>query len=211
MRDVMSSKETVHILKELIHHQHGIKSRLAREINESPQAMGHRIKSLCNRIENLDKEVHQMFFLLGYNVQTEYRIIKEREREEEIRDDPEYLRDLIDPETDPRAISKFKYYVERFLRDRSHTGHFDAEMFKESLKGRYKKWRKMGLSRLVDELEKLRHKRKRSLDSFYQLVSRFVEKEDRRIYNFGWLFSARGDSKEYIDFIERVKHELSGK
>lgn len=208
MSDVMSPKETVLILKELLHSEHGIKSRLAEEINESPQTMRNRINSLCRKIEELDRKVHEMFFLLGYNIKTQYQIIEQREREEEIRDGPEFVRDYMAPDTDPRALTKFKFYVDKFLRDRRASGYVDAKRFNESLEGRYGTHRKTGLSRLVDELEKLRREAGMELDAFYQLASRFVEKDDGKIYQFGYLFSARGESEEYTDFLKRVKLEL---
>lgn len=209
MSTVMSPKETVLVLKELLRSQHGIKSALAREINESPQALRYKINSLCKKIEELDREVHEMFFLLGCNIVTEYRIDEQREREEEIRDGPEYLRDYMAPDTDPRALTKFKFYVKEFLRGRCASGYVDAGRFEESLKGRYATKRKTGLSGLVDKLEKLRREAGMDLDEFYQLVSRLVEKDDGKIYDFGWLFSAKGESEEYTDFLKRVKLELA--
>jgi hypothetical protein len=211
MGDMMSAKETVLILKELLSSKHGIKSALAMEINESPQTLRYRINSLCRKIEEVEKKVHEMFFLLGYNIVTQYRIIEDREREEEIRDDREYVRDFTPPDTDPRALKKFKFYVEKFLRDRCVSGYVDAKRFSESLEGRYKTLRRTGLARLVEELEKVRHEAGMDLDPFYQLVSRLIEKDNGKIYDFGWLFSASGDSTEYTDFLERVRLELGRK
>lgn len=211
MEDVMSVKEAISILKELIGSQHGNISRLAMEKHISHQAMAYKIKSLCKRMEKLDKEVHGMFFLLGHNISTQYRILEKREEEKEPRKEPEYLRDFTDPNTDPRAMEKFKYYIEKFLKDRSSSGYLDVNKFRDSLKRRYKKLRRVGLSRLVDELEKLRKEVKMDLDNFYQLVSRFVEKKNGKLYHFGWLFNAGGDSDQHNEFIERVKQELAKK
>jgi hypothetical protein len=218
--DPLSPEEIGSMLKDLIGSQHGIVSMLAREECKSPQRMRYKINSLCTRIEKMDKEVHKMFFLLGQNVITQYR-----EYDGIPRDEPEYLRDFMDPDTDPRAIGKFKYYVENFLRSRkgsgdyvktplrSHKkqekqGDYDVNRFRESLKGRYMKLRKIGLGGLIDELEKLRQKAKMDLDPFYKLVSKFVERPNGKLYHFGWLFNAIGMSDQYKEFIERVKSEL---
>jgi hypothetical protein len=180
------------------------------ETRSSPQCFSYRIKSLCRKVEEVDKEVHEMFFLIGQNIITEYRIIEQREREQEIRDDPEYLRDFMSPDTDPRALAKFKFYIEKFLRNRCASGFVDAQTFKDSLEGRYGSFRRTGLARLVDKLEKLRHEVGKDLEEFYQFVSPFVEK-DGKIYDFGFLFNARGQSEEYLDFLSRVEFELTGR
>ena len=206
--DLLSPKEVVLMLKELIGSQHGIVSMLAREESQSPQRMTYKIKSLCKRMEKLDKEVHQMFFLLGQNVTTQYRIHEKREHDSDERYDSPNLRDWIDPYTDPRALGKFKYYVEDFLRTRKESGDSDVDRFRGFLKGRYMKLRKIGLVGLIDELEKLRQKAKMDLDPFYQLVSKFVEKPNGKLYHFGWLFNALGMSDQYKEFMERVKSEL---
>lgn len=222
MGDVMSVEEAVAVLRELILSQHGNISRLSMEKYVSHQTMSYRIKSLCKRMEKMDKEVHKMFFLLGQNVITQYRILQKRERDVESRDEPENLRDLMDPDTDPRALGKFKYYVENFLRSRKGSGDYvktplssrkkqgdyDVDRFRESLKGRYMKLRKIGLGGLIDELEKLRRKAKMDLDPFYKLVSKLVEGPNGKLYHFGWLFNALGMSEQYTEFIKRVKSEL---
>jgi hypothetical protein len=176
-------------------------------------------------VEQLDEEVHKMFFLLGQNIVTQYRILGEREYDGIPRDEPEYLRDFMDPDTDPRALGKFKYYVEDFLRSRKGSadpvknynrflspsktqGDHYVDRFRESLKGRYMKLRKIGLGGLVDELEKLRRKAKMDLDPFYQLVSKLVERPNGKLYHFGFLFNALGASAQFTDFIKRVKSEL---
>lgn len=223
--DLLSPKEVALMLKELIGSQHGIVSMLAREESQSHQRMRYKIQSLCKRMEKLDKEVHQMFFLLGQNMTTQYRILEKREHDVDERYDSPNLRDWIDPYTDPRALGKFKYYVEDFLRNRkgsgdyvktplsSHKkqekqGDYDVDRFRGFLKGRYMKLRKIGLVGLIDELEKLRQKAKMDLDPFYQLVSKFVERPNGKLYHFGWLFNASGMSDQYKEFIERVKSEL---
>ncbi len=206
--DALSPKEVVLMLKELIGSQHGIVSMLAKEEGQSHQRMRYKIQSLCKRIEKMDKEVHKMFFLLGQNVTTQYRIHEKRERDVEFRDESENLRDLVDPETDPRALGKFKYYVEDFLRTRKGSGDSDVDRFRESLKGRYMKLRKIGLGRLIDELEKLRQKAKMDLDPFYKLVSKFVENPNGKLYHFGFLFNALAASSEYAEFMKRVKSVL---
>ena len=206
--DLLSPKEVVLMLKELIGSQHGIVSMLAREEGQSPQRMTYKIKSLCKRMEKLDKEVHKMFFLLGQNVITQYRILEKREHDSDERYDSPNLRDWIDPYTDPRALGKFKYYVEDFLRTRKESGDSDVDRFRGFLKGRYMKLRKIGLAHLIDEVEKLRQKAKRDLDPFYKLVSKFVERPNGKLYHFGWLFNALGMSDQYKEFMERVKSEL---
>jgi len=206
--DLLSPKEVVLMLKELIGSQHGIVSMLAREEGQSHQRMRYKIQSLCKRMEKLDKEVHKMFFLLGQNVTTQYRIHEKREHDSDERYDSPNLRDWIDPYTDPRALGKFKYYVEDFLRSRKGSGDSDVDRFRGFLKGRYTKLRKIGLAHLIDELEKLRQKAKMDLDPFYKLVSTLVEKPNRKIYHFGFLFNVLAASSEYAEFMERVKSEL---
>ncbi len=80
--DLLSPEEVASMLKELIGSQHGIASMLAREECQSRQRMRYKIQSLCKKMGQLDKEVHKMFFLLGQNVTTHYRIHEKRERNE---------------------------------------------------------------------------------------------------------------------------------
>ena len=208
MEELLKPKDMVILIRNELKGRKGTQSALANKKGVKVATFHYQVKSLLERMEDFPGEVHDFANQLGLNVEVRYEIKTDpidRGDEGDGRDweDPEAIENP--PPLHTALAEKLKSYIRQFLRKESPD---DINQFGWAFKGRFGRLRKLGLLRLIANLERIRSKVNLKTDDFYKRVAGLVRGEDGKVFKFHYLFNAYGESKEFKEFLERVNVEF---